>query len=79
MEMYKAVGIVIPEILVLHNQSAMNAACDNGEKLTLRRQSHRWEVFSTPLNLRVFDCALSRLVCDFMADMLKVFPIFRNV
>jgi hypothetical protein len=42
---------------------------DSGRQLTLRRQSHRRDVFSTPLNLRVFDGALSRLVWHSMADI----------
>jgi hypothetical protein len=62
MEMHKTVGIVIPEVLILQDALATAELVGGGDKLTLRRQSHRRDVFSTPLNLRVFDSVLSRLV-----------------
>ena len=66
--MYEAIGVVKPKILVLQDQSAVIGIYDSYGELTLRRQSHRRDVFSTPLNLRVLDCALSRPVLDAMAD-----------
>jgi hypothetical protein len=69
MEMHETVGIVIPEVLILQDALATVKLVGGGGQLTLRRQSHRRDVFSTPLNLRVFDSALSRLVWHSMAGI----------